>query len=353
MDKFNRIEMADASAYNRKKAVFGMCRVSVLLLIITVLSECVSFSVFFLVGKYSQEIQRLLVKILVFFNASKGSAYTAVKLVMGSEAFSKVLGIAVTIVSLVIPGAVFAKAVKLSGKETFNISGKCIKGLIPMFCLCHLFTTLASVFSGAISDFLLPGSASVYEASTGVVAHEFNIYEFVISILCTSIFVPIVEEYVFRGVIFSYLRRFGTAFGIVASATIFGVAHTSPVQSVYAFVFGLFSATMIVVTGNIKTSILLHAGNNCLTVVLGYILGELNVTGFNVVSGLYMIIISGIAIYGLYSFCKEDGLLQNLRDKAEEQDGELVVKPGLGQIMVLPLVVYILYYAYSVLMTVM
>lgn len=353
MDNLNRIEMADISAQNRKKATFAMCKVSVLLLIVTVMSDIVSFSLNLIVAEFADELRYLITWVLSLFGAQKNAAYTSAKLVLGSDAFFKVLSLVKIFVSLVIPCTIFARLEGVADKESFNVKGKIVKGIIPMFCLCHLFTTLASVFSGAISDFMLPEASSVYESVTGVVAHEFNIYEFAISILCTSIFVPLVEEYVFRGVIFSYLRRFGTSFGVVASAAIFALAHLSPVQSVYAFVFGIFSAVMVVVTGNIKTSVLLHAGNNFLTVALGYVLGELDMTDFNVVSGLYVIVISAIGIYGLYRFCRADGIVHELQNRAQEKDSELVVKPGIGQIIVLPLVFYILYYAGSVLITVM
>ena len=353
MDNLSKIEIADISARNKKQAAFAMCKVSVLLLIITVLSDAVSFSLYAFLGECADEIRRFFTWVLSLLGAQKNAAYTAARLVMGSESFSDVLSFVTTFVSLVLPCAVFARFEGVSGQESFNVRGRLVKGFVPIFCLCHLFTTLASVFAGTISDFMLPGAASVYAESTGVMAHEFNAYEFAINILCTSIFVPLVEEYVFRGVIFSYLRRFGTVFGIVSSATVFAIAHLSPVQSVYAFVFGLFSAVMVVVTGNIKTSILLHAGNNFLTVVLGYVLGELDLSGFNVVSSIYMIVVSAIGIYGLYHFCRTDGIVHELQNRAQEKDAELVVKPGIGQIVVLPLAVYILYYAGSFLITVM
>lgn len=352
MDNLKRIEIADASARNRKNAVSAMCKVALLLITVTLLSDVVSFFLLTFVEAYAEDIQHIFVKILTLLGASKNSAYTAAKLVLGSEAFSKVISLVTSFVSLVVPAVIFSKLEGLSDNDCFNVKGNLVKGFIPVFCLCHLFTALASAFSGMISDFMIPGAAVVYEA-TGVVAHEFNIYEFVISILCTSIFVPVIEEYVFRGVIFSYLGKFGTVFGIVASSVIFGIAHNSPVQSVYALVFGLFSATLVAVTGNIKTSVLLHVGNNFLTVTLGYVLGELEVSGFNIISSLYLIVFSAIGIYGLYHFCKRDGIVEKLRQVSQDNDKELAIKPGIAQIIVFPLVLYILYYVYSVLMRVL
>ncbi len=348
----DRIDFAEYSAQNGKRAVIAMCKVSLFLITVTVLSDLCAFFSIWLLGEYGGELQRFIVKLLMLFGADRGAAYTSAKLVMGSEEFANVLNLATTFVSLVLPSIVFAKTEKIGSDESFNLKGGCVKSFLPMFCLCHLLTTFASVFAGNINDFMLPGTGEAY-AATGVMARDFNVYTFVVSVLCSCVFVPIVEEFIFRGVIFSYLKRYGLGFGIVASAVVFGVAHTSPVQSVYAFVFGLVSAILMAVTGNIKTSIIFHALNNFLTVFLGYLMGELTVSAFNVVSSLYLMIVAAIGIYGLYALCREGGIMHTLREKETEQDACLVAKCGIGQIVVFPLAVYLVYYAYSVFVTVM
>lgn len=350
----NRTEKSVLTDKYGKGAYFAMCNVSLLLVMTTFLSNIFSFEIYTLLDKFSISLQRMVMNVLLVFGAQRQDAYAAAKYVVGSEAFSEVLSIVTSFICLVIPAIVFSKFVKLDKGETFNVSGKCINNLIPIFCLCHLITTFASVFSGMISDFMLPTSADIYNAYTGVSAHTFNLYEFIINILCTCIFVPVVEEYVFRGVVFGYLKRYGVNFAIVASAVVFGIAHASPVQSVYAFVFGVVSALVVAVTGNIKTSIIFHVGNNFITVVLGYAMGEMSDAGFNAVSSLYLMVVSFFGIYGLYALCKKDGILSKIREDndALEQE-ELVVKPGMSKIVVFPLAVYIAYYVYSVIATVM
>lgn len=351
MDTYS-VDRAELSALNKRRAFFAMCKASALLIAVTLLSELTVYLVLLLFDKSGMEIQHMLSDVLEFFGADPSSARVSARLVMGSEGFSTVISMLNTFITLVIPAYVFSRVERISGDECFNAGGKLVQSIIPVFCLCHLLTTFASSFSGMIGDFMLPDASEVY-ASTGVMAHEFNVYEFAISILCTGIFIPIVEEYVFRGVIFSYLRRYGLAFGVVASAVIFGIAHASPTQSVYAFVFGVFSALVMAVTGNIKTSILFHAGNNLTTIFLGYLLGGTDAKTFNIISSVYLLVVSAIGIYGIYAFCKKDGIAEAFRVKAEENDGGLCDKNGMKQLFVLPLALYIVYYVYNVFLTVM
>ena len=348
----DRIESAEMSVQNGKRAIVAMCKVSIFLIAVTLLSDLCAFLAAFLLGEYGDGLLHFIVKALMLMGADKTSAYTSAKLLVGSEAFAYVINLVTTFVSLVLPCIVFAKIEKVSPGESFNLKGRCVKSFVPLFCLCHLFTTFASVFAGNISSFMLPDAEKAY-AATGVVATEFNVYMFVISVLCSCVFVPIVEEFVFRGVIFSYLRRFGLGFGVMASAVVFGIAHVSPSQSVYAFVFGLVSAVIFAVTGNIKTSIIFHALNNFLTVSLGYLMGELPDSAFNLISGVYLMVVTAIGIYGLYALCRDGGIMDAFREKEKEQDGGLLEKCGIKHILVFPVLMYLAYYAYGVVVTVM
>lgn len=75
---------------------------------------------------------------------------------------------------------------------------------------------------------------------------------------------PLVEEFVFRGVILGSLRRFGDGFAIVVSALLFGLIHRNMVQLPNAFLMGLVLAYAVVRTGSLWTGILMHLCNNLL-----------------------------------------------------------------------------------------
>lgn len=76
---------------------------------------------------------------------------------------------------------------------------------------------------------------------------------------------PIVEELLFRGMILHSLRRFGDGFAVVASAILFGFYHGNFIQMVFAFIAGLVMGLVVVRTGSLWTSILIHFINNSIS----------------------------------------------------------------------------------------
>lgn len=91
-----------------------------------------------------------------------------------------------------------------------------------------------------------------------------------VELLGVAVLVPLVEEFAFRGVIFSGLRRFGTGFAVVGSALIFGFAHLSPSSVVFATLAGAVMVWLYAVTGNLWVSVAIHMLNNALAVLGEY-----------------------------------------------------------------------------------
>lgn len=88
-------------------------------------------------------------------------------------------------------------------------------------------------------------------------------------ILCVGIIVPILEEYMFRGLIYKRIRRYAPAsYAIVMSAVFFGVYHGNLVQSIYGTVCGLLLAWLYEKYGSMKAPILAHMLMNIVAIVL-------------------------------------------------------------------------------------
>ena len=117
-----------------------------------------------------------------------------------------------------------------------------------------------------IQDFLgrfgyEPGdSASVAPAVTSV---SLLVTEF----LTTAVLVPVMEEFAFRGVLLSSLKRFGPGLSICVSAYIFALAHLDLSGVVFAFIAGLVFGAIYYYTENLWLSIFIHALNNGLAVL--------------------------------------------------------------------------------------
>lgn len=75
----------------------------------------------------------------------------------------------------------------------------------------------------------------------------------------TVILAPIVEELVFRGLMFRFARRATTfVFATIWQAFFFGVAHFNWIQGIYAFTMALFLGFVVHRGRSIKYSILVH-----------------------------------------------------------------------------------------------
>ncbi len=344
----NNITALQNDASNRKKAYFAMCKVTLVLLFFAFSSRFVSDIVVDLLKEENGSLQQVFVEIFSFFGIDGQNSREAAKMLLSSTALHEVLSIIISFVTLVIPAIVFRRCTYIKDEECFELSGKTVKWIIPMFFLCQLVTSLVSAFSQSLYGFLAPGSAFAMEAASGVVSSEFDAYEFAVCVLCSCILVPIVEEFVFRGIIFTYLKRYGLCFAVVASASLFGVAHSFPTQTVYAFSFGVFSAFLCVVTGNIKTSLVFHAVNNLITVCAGYIMGSADEFVAGIFNAAFVMLVTSLGFAALYKMFAKGGYFDVFSEKAKENDGEINEKCGLKEILAFPFAAYVIYYVFNV-----
>lgn len=89
---------------------------------------------------------------------------------------------------------------------------------------------------------------------------------FIWSFLSIAIFGPIVEEIIFRGVLYSGLRRFLPGIWVaVLSGLYFGLWHSNPVQVVYTAGTGIIIGLVYYATGNFWFPIVIHLINNILS----------------------------------------------------------------------------------------
>ena len=86
---------------------------------------------------------------------------------------------------------------------------------------------------------------------------------FVIRIIAALIVAPIIEELVFRGILFFKLRiAIPRVLAILISATVFGIAHFNLVQGVYATLLGIVFAIIYDRTGKLIYPIFAHMAAN-------------------------------------------------------------------------------------------
>lgn len=112
-------------------------------------------------------------------------------------------------------------------------------------------------------------------------------------IISTGIIVPILEEYIFRGMVFNELKTFNTKkIALILTTILFALMHTEISQIIYALIIGSYLIYLYTKTNDIKVSIMAHIAINTSTIIfLPFIMSV------NVFIQIGLIVILGLGIY--------------------------------------------------------
>ena len=124
-------------------------------------------------------------------------------------------------------------------------------------------------------------------------------FQMIIQILVVVIIAPVVEEYLFRGYVFTECKKvYSLITSVILNGLLFGVFHMNLLQGINTFFFGIVLSLIYYHRSNIKDNILVHMTNNAaaiLPVVFPNILNVLSIT---------MILSIFIGIFLLVRICK-------------------------------------------------
>lgn len=134
-----------------------------------------------------------------------------------------------------------------------------VKLILLMFLLGMATQIVASYMLTIILDFF-PDIARNYNENISALT-ELS----ATTILFVCILAPVLEELVFRGLLFSLLSKFiPLMMANLIQALVFGVYHGNVVQAIYAFILGFYIGWILIITGNVIYTIALHIGINVL-----------------------------------------------------------------------------------------
>ena len=191
-----------------------------------------------------------------------------------------------------------------------------------------MFVFLSPLIS--LIDYLI--SLTGYSASNELSVDLTTAGGLLIGVLALAIFPAIMEELIFRGVIFNGLKKFGYKKAIVISALLFALIHMSIQQTVYQIIIGLFLAYALYITGSLLASITMHFVNNfCILLITYYaLINGLDTTTtatFSTVSDYTHVIIytaiGAFVIWKLFGLLKKESDTQRL-NQVPKDDKELV-----------------------------
>ena len=134
--------------------------------------------------------------------------------------------------------------------------------------------TLAVFFvTGLVSELtrLLFEDVPTAEDQLGVASTRLSSLDLVCLLIATAVLAPVVEEIVFRGLLYPLVRqRRGRVVAVVVSALVFAVIHGFVLLWPGLFLFGVVLAVVFETSGSLYPAIVLHALNNALAVGLVY-----------------------------------------------------------------------------------
>ncbi len=159
---------------------------------------------------------------------------------------------------------------------------------------------------------------SYAEASSGVSGGG------VIGIVAVVLVAPVVEEFIFRGLIMTRLAQAMPGWLAAAlSAAIFGLCHGHPVWFAYTFVLGVLFGLMDLQLGSIWPSILAHMVFNGVGQVLD-LLPEDDV----VIMGAYLVLVAAAVVLPVLARREVKALFRPKPQALPAQEGEPPAQPG-------------------------
>lgn len=142
-------------------------------------------------------------------------------------------------------------------------------GLIGAALGGYLITTLTI---GLLARWLFPGLPWDQAQETGYARTE-SIVQLVVIGVALVVAAPIMEEIIFRGVMFSRVRRFlPVQATTIVVALAFGLAHQQLNVGLDTFILGLFLGYLRAETDSVWPAIMLHMLKNCVAFMLLFVL---------------------------------------------------------------------------------
>lgn len=237
--------------------------------------------------------------VIIFGVANLMSMLIAVALVIAKEGFFKiVLGYFIPQVAYAISMFLYIKVGNISFLEAIPIKKKISPLLLALTIPITVGMLAQNMLILTIFSVIMEKLGITLEASLPVMDSFLTV---IITVLVICVLPPIFEEFMFRGIFLTSLKKRGIKYAVLVSALIFALSHLNAAQLIHQFIVGIVLAYMGYKAGNIIYGIVVHLINNVLAITLPYwgaynsifslsapniyILSALMIVGFFVLAG--------------------------------------------------------------------
>lgn len=162
-----------------------------------------------------------------------------------------------------------------------------------------LVALAVSLLANYITDMLLNNlSFFGYENHLEMEYQTYTPLENLFYIFSVAVMPALVEEFMFRGILLHKLRKYGDGFAVLCSSLIFGLIHGNLVQIPFAFIVGLALGFIVIKTGSIIPSMIVHFIVNCSSVLITIMNNQINE---NVLDIIYILFLLAVIIGAIFS----------------------------------------------------
>ena len=137
---------------------------------------------------------------------------------------------------------------------------KCIvnKKKINKKRICYSLFFTIGLYAALMWILSISGAAGHFSGYENLVNMIRNVPD-IIYIICVIILSPICEEVLFRGVLYSYLKKhMKMSYAIILQSILFALSHGNLLQGIYAFVMGIIFALILEYNRNLCSAFLCH-----------------------------------------------------------------------------------------------
>jgi membrane protease YdiL (CAAX protease family) len=127
---------------------------------------------------------------------------------------------------------------------------------------------IAALIGTGLNNLILMSPLAEVSAGFAQASSSFYGSTLVLELISSALLTPVLEELVYRGIIFARLKRMlGFVPAMLLSALIFAIMHFNLVQFVYALLFGMVLVVFMEKTGHLYGAMLGHITANALAVI--------------------------------------------------------------------------------------
>jgi len=211
----------------------------------------------------------------------------------------------ITLLSVIICGIACFAAIKCMIKIPFAVA---VPHKVPIFsywvCSAAIFQGILAlgIFVSQFAERML-SAVGIFPVYDDLIIPSSKLSA-VVLVLNLSLFTPVFEELIFRGIVMQSLRRFGDGFAVLISATAFALLHRNPFSFPYAFLSGLLFGFFAIKAHSLFIPIFLHSINNATAVMFELLSSTVSDTFYSVFFNIFLLVSLIAAVAGCFYLLK-------------------------------------------------